>query len=123
MVSKVERSGYSLLNESWSMLLTYATAIVLVFVLTFHLLLHSPLTGQSLDATLLFPAPKQNLESFQVIFGLLLYAAVIHGFNGVRVIALEWFHPRNRVWLLNLVIVALMAFFLALGSYTLLVVG
>ena len=38
-------------------------------------------------------------------------------------IALEWFHPEEKAWLLNLIVVALMAFFLALGSYTLLMVG
>ena len=114
---------YSLMNESWNMLLTYATAVVLVFVLTFHLLLQSPLTGAPFESTLTFGYATGHLVYFKLVFGLLLYAAIFHGFNGVRAIALEWLHPQKRAWLLNLVIVALMAFFLALGSYTLLAVG
>jgi succinate dehydrogenase hydrophobic anchor subunit len=101
------------------MLLTYVTALVLVFVLTIHLLLESPLTGLPLDATLTFGFATGNLIYFKVVFGLLLYAAVIHGISGLRVIALEWLHPRRRAWLLNLLAVALAGFFLALGTYTL----
>ena len=112
-------SKYSLINESWNMLLTYVTAMILVFVLTIHFLLQSPLTGSPFESTLTFSYATGNLHYFQVVFGLLLFAAVLHGLNGVRAIAMEWLHPR-RVWLLNLVVVALMAFFLALGSYTLL---
>lgn len=111
------------MKESWGMILTYITAIVLIFVLTFHFLLQGPLAGKSFEDTLAFGNATENLISFQVIFGLLLYAAILHGLNGVRVIALEWFHPEKKAWLLNLIVVALMAFFLALGSYTLLMVG
>lgn len=113
---------YSLIKESWNMLLTYLTAMILVFVLTFHLLLQSPLTGESFESTLTFGYATGNLVYFKLVFGLLLFAAILHGFNGVRTIALEWFHPQKRAWLLNLIIVSLMAFFLALGSYTLLTV-
>ena len=105
------------------MILTYLTALVLVFVLTFHLLLQSPLTGRSFEETLSFGYATGNLLYFKAVFGLLLFAAVIHGLNGARAVALEWFHPRKRAWLLNLTVVVLMAFFLALGTYTLIVVG
>ncbi len=114
---------YSLLNESWSMVLTYASAMVLVFVLTFHLLLQSPLTGKPFEDTLSFGYATGNLIYFKVVFGLLLFAAVLHGLNGLRVIALEWLHPQKRAWLLNLIVVVAMAFFLALGTYTLVAVG
>ena len=113
------------MKESWSMILTYASAMVLVFVLTFHFLLQGPLSGKpfGMEGVLAFNYATGNLVSFEVVFGLLLYAAILHGLNGVRVIALEWFHPQKKAWLLNLIIVVLMAFFLALGSYTLLAVG
>jgi succinate dehydrogenase / fumarate reductase membrane anchor subunit len=114
---------YSLMNESWSMILTYISAMILVFVLTFHLLLQSPLAGKAFEDTLTFGYATGNLVYYKVVFGLLLYAAILHGLNGVRVIVLEWFHPQEKAWLLNLIVVALMAFFLALGSYTLLAVG
>jgi succinate dehydrogenase hydrophobic anchor subunit len=114
---------HSLLSESWSMLLTYVTALVLVFALTFHLLLQSPLTGVPLDSTLTFGYATDSLTYFKVVFGALLFAGIIHGLSGIRVIALEWFHPKTREWAINLPVVALMAVLLALGSYTLLFVS
>jgi len=117
------KSGGSLLKESWNMLITYATGAVLVFVLTFHLLLHSPLAGKAFEDTLTFGLATGNLTYYQAVFGVLLFAAVIHGFNGIRAMAIEWLHPTRRAWLLNLIVFVLMAFFLAVGSVTLIVVG
>jgi len=115
--------GGSLMKESWNMVLTYVTGALLVFVLTFHLLLHSPLMGVAFDSTLLFPTVTSNLVEYQIVFALLLVGAVIHGFNGIRVMAIEWLHPTRRAWLLNMIVYALMAFFLAVGTITLMVVG
>ena len=114
--------GNSLMKESWNMLLTYVTAAVLVFVLTFHLLLQSPLAGKAFEDTLSFGSATGNLVYYRVVFGLLLLTALIHGFNGLRVLAIEWLHPKNMGWLLNLVILVLMAFLLAVGTVTLIVV-
>jgi len=113
----------SLMKESWNMVVTYVTGALLVFVLTFHLLLHSPLMGKAFDSTLLFPTATSNLVDYQIIFALLLVGAVIHGFNGIRVIAMEFLHPTRFAWLLNLIIFGLMAFFIAVGTITLVVVG
>jgi succinate dehydrogenase hydrophobic anchor subunit len=110
------------MKESWSMLATYVTAMVLVFVLTFHLLLQSPLSGKSFEDTLTFGSATNNMVYYQVVFGLLLITAVIHGFNGIRAIAVERFHPKN-LRVLNLITFVLMAFFLAVGTYTLIAVG
>ena len=123
MAGTARERGGSLMKESWSMVVTYVTAAILVFVLTFHLLLHSPLSGKAFDATLSFGYATGNLTYYQVIFGFLLFAAVIHGFNGIRAIAIEWLHPTRRAWLLNMVVLVLMAFFLAVGTVTLIVVG
>ncbi len=117
-----EQSG-SLMKESWNMVVTYVTGALLVFVLTFHLLLHSPLMGVAFDETLLFPTATANLAAYQVVFGLLLIGAVIHGFNGIRVVAVEWLHPTRHAWILNLIVFLLMAFFIAVGTVTLVVVG
>ena len=117
-----DRSG-SLMKESWSMVVTYLTAVLLVFVLTFHLLLHSPLTGKAFEDTLSFGYATGNLSYYQLVFGILLYTAVIHGFNGIRAIAIERFHPARLAWLLNLITFMLMAFFLAVGTITLIAVG
>jgi succinate dehydrogenase membrane anchor subunit len=118
----LEDRGNSLMKESWNMLLTYLTAAALVFVLTFHLLLQSPLVGKAFEDTLSFGVATGNLVYYRVVFGLLLVTAVIHGFNGVRVLVLEWLHPTKMGWLLNLVILVLMAFLLAVGTVTLVVV-
>ena len=111
------------MKESWNMVVTYVTAALLVFVLTFHLLLHSPLTGKAFEDTLAFGYATGNLVYYQVIFGALLIAAVVHGFNGLRVILVEWLHPARLAWLLNVIVIALMAFFIAVGTVTLIVVG
>jgi succinate dehydrogenase membrane anchor subunit len=115
--------GYSLLKESTSMIVTYVTAALLVFVLTFHFLLQSPLTGKGFEDTLTFGYATGNMVYYQLVFGLLLVAAVVHGLNGLRVILLEWLHPKSYGWLLNLAVVVLMAVLLAFGSYTLVTVG
>ena len=123
MTEPVKEKGGSLMKESWNMVVTYVTGALLVFVLTFHLLLHSPLMGMAFDSTLLFPTATSNLVDYQIVFALLLVGAVIHGFNGMRVMVVEWLHPTRFAWLLNLLIIGLMAFFIAVGTVTLLVVG
>jgi succinate dehydrogenase hydrophobic anchor subunit len=123
MAGPADAKGGSLMRESWNMIVTYVTAAILVFVLTFHLLLHSPLAGRAFDASLSFGYATGNLTYYQAIFGFLLFAAVIHGFNGIRAMAIEWLHPTRRAWLLNAIVFVLMAFFLAVGTVTLIVVG
>jgi len=123
MAEPSKEKGGSLMKESWNMVVTYVTGALLVFVLTFHLLLHSPLMGKAFDSTLLFPTVTSNLVEYQVIFALLLVGAVIHGFNGIRVVVVELLHPTRFAWLLNLIIIGLMAFFIAVGTVTLIVVG
>ena len=105
------------------MIVTYVTAALLVFVLTFHLLLQSPLTGKGFEDTLTFGYATGNMVYYQLVFGVLLVAAVVHGLNGLRVILLEWLHPKRYVWFLNLAVVVLMAVLLAVGSFTLVTVG
>ncbi|HUK79426.1 MAG TPA: hypothetical protein VLU91_02045 [Nitrososphaerales archaeon] len=123
MAQQTREKGGSLIKESWNMVVTYVTAALLVFVLTFHLLLHSPLTGKAFEDTLAFGYATGNLVYYQVIFGVLLFAAVVHGINGLRVIVVEWLHPTRLAWLLNVIVIALMAFFIAVGTVTLIVVG
>jgi succinate dehydrogenase hydrophobic anchor subunit len=123
MAQQTTERGGSLMKESWNMIVTYVTAALLVFVLTFHLLLHSPLAGKAFEDTLSFGYATGNLAYYQLVFGVLLFAAVIHGFNGLRVMAVEWLHPTRLAWLLNAIVFVLMAFFLAVGTVTLIVVG
>ena len=101
------------------MLIVYATAIILIFTLTFHMLLQSPLTGLSFQEALSFAYVSKNLLYYQIIFGLLLYAATIHGMIGLRTVILEWLHPKSYKWVINLITVVIMAMVLALGTLTL----
>ncbi len=114
-------SKYSLLKESWNMILMYALALIMIFVLTFHLLLVSPLTGRTFDQVLNYNYVLQNLTYYRIVFGLLLYAAVIHGLNGLRIVIIEWLHVKRFQWAVNIIIVILMAILLAFGTYTLIV--
>lgn len=116
-------SQYSLLKESWLMVLMYALGIIMIFVLTFHLLLVSPLTGRTFDETLTYSYVVHNLTYYKVVFGILLYAAVIHGMNGLRVVLIEWLHAKRFQWVINAIIVVLIAVLLALGTYTLLLIS
>ena len=97
----------------------YALALIMVFVLTFHLLLVSPLTGKSFDQVLNYSYVISNLTYYRIVFGLLLYAAVIHGLNGLRIVLIEWLHIRRFQWVVNIIIIILMAILLAFGTYTL----
>ncbi len=110
---------YSLMKESWTMLLMYGLGLILIFVLTFHLLLVSPLTGKSFADNLSYSYVLHNLTYYQIIFGILLYAATIHGLNGLRIVLIEWLHPGKYQWIINVIIVVLMALLLAVGTYTL----
>ncbi len=112
---------YSLLKESWIMILMYTLALIMVFVLTIHLLLVSPLTGKTFDQVLTYSYVLDNLTYYRIVFGLLLYAAVIHGLNGLRIVLIEWLHIRKFQWIINIIIVILMAILLAFGTYTLIV--
>ena len=103
------------------MILMYATAIILIFALTFHILLHSPLTGKMFEATLNFGYVRANLIYYRLLFALVVYAAVIHGMSGLRAVLLEWMHPR-RSWIVTFPIVMLLAFLLAVGIVTFILV-
>lgn len=101
------------------MFVHYITAIILAVVLTAHLLLHSPFVGIDLEKTLDFEYVFGNLKGYGMIFGLLLFAAVIHGVNGLRVLLLEL--SQNRGWnvFVNILTVILAVALLAIGLTTL----
>jgi len=104
------------------MILIYATALILVIVLPLHLVFVSPLTGKPFEDTLSYSFALHNLTAYQIAFGILLYAAAIHGFLGLRAILIEWLHPdKLGERAINAVIIVLMIIVLAVGTYTLVV--
>jgi succinate dehydrogenase / fumarate reductase membrane anchor subunit len=78
----------------------YITAIALIFVLTFHLMERvpglSPLSGETYEDTLKSENVAQAYNSYSIVLGILLVAALFHGFNGLRGILLEM--RQGRGW-------------------------
>ena len=90
----------------------YITAIVLVFVLGFHLLERvpgiSPLTPESYEDSLSYEAVRKAYTSYWWVLAILLLAALFHGLNGVRGILLEW--RQSRGWTIAVNVVVWLAF-------------
>ena len=101
-------------------LLQYITGIILVFLLTWHLVLRVPwLRGVDSFAETL--APEKIYEEVSGLSGVLLlifaYAVLYHGFNGLRNVLLEWSGGRyDKV--ITVVIVVLFIVFAGLATYT-----
>ena len=97
----------------------YITAIILVFLLTWHLLVRVPwLRGVETFAETLSPEKVYSeISGYGVLLLLFAYAAILHGFNGLRGVLLEWTSGRYRT-LINLVIIILIVVFAGLATYT-----
>ncbi|MET1101351.1 MAG: succinate:quinone oxidoreductase [Pyrodictiaceae archaeon] len=78
----------------------YITAIILIFVLSFHLIERvpglSPLGATGYEESVEYEKVKTAYESYGWVLGLLLIVALFHGFNGLRGILLEW--RQGRGW-------------------------
>ncbi len=83
------------MRESIVMLIQYVTAIAAVILVTFHLLLQGVIVP--FNQALLFNRVLQVYRG--VIDGslleILLIVVVVHGFNGLRIILLEWRQSGN----------------------------
>jgi len=97
----------------------YITGILLVFLLTWHLVRRVPwLWGvESFQETLAPDFVYQEISAYGVILLVFAYATLIHGFNGLRNVLLEWTSGRYKA-LINLVILVLLIVFAALATYT-----
>ncbi len=100
-------------------LLQYVTGIILVFLLTWHLASRVPwLRGvETFRETLMPDIVYGEISSYGILLLIFAYATILHGFNGLRNVLLEWTSGRYRN-LINFVIIVLIIVFAALATYT-----
>ena len=106
------------MRESKMMLVQYATAVVALFLVGLHLLMQGVLV------------PYETAISFQRVLSvyrapidgslleILLLAVLAHGFNGLRVILLEWRQTRTWTRAVNWVLLAALLISAAYGTRT-----
>ena len=102
------------MKESNLMLLQYATAVAAVFLVTYHLLMQGVLVPYL--RAISFPHVLAQYRSWVdgSLLEVLLIVVVTHGFNGLRVILLEWRQgaswSRRVNWAILLVALAVMIY-------------
>lgn len=86
----------STMRESRIMLIQYVTAAAALVLVTFHLLLQGVIvpysTALSFDRVLSVYRGVIDGSLLEILLG----AVVVHGFNGLRIILLEW--RQGRTW-------------------------
>ena len=97
----------------------YITAILLIFLLTWHLVIRVPwLRGvETFKDTLSPNLVYHEINAYGVLLLVFAYAALLHGFNGLRGILLEWTSGKYKN-LITIVIVILIVVFGALATFT-----
>ncbi|MET1129295.1 MAG: succinate:quinone oxidoreductase [Thermoproteota archaeon] len=102
----------------------YVTAIALIFVLTFHLIERvpglSPLSGETYEDTLRSENVARAYDSYGIVLGILLVAALFHGFNGLRGILLEMRQGSSWSLFINALVWIVFVGFVAWGLRTIL---
>jgi len=102
--------------QTW---LQYVTGIILVFLLTWHLVIRVPwLRGvESFAETLSPEMVYHEISAYGVLLLIFAYATLLHGFNGLRNVLLEWTSGRYK-GLITAVIAVLLIVFAGLATYT-----
>ena len=97
----------------------YVTAILLIFLLTWHLLVRVPwLRGvETFKDTLASERIYHEVSNYGILLLIFAYVALLHGFNGLRTILLEWTSGKYN-GLITGIIVILFIIFGALATYT-----
>ncbi|BEP18317.1 hypothetical protein PYJP_16690 [Pyrofollis japonicus] len=102
----------------------YITAIILIFVLTFHLIERvpglSPLGAKSYEESVEVEPVKKAYSSYGWILGTLLIVALFHGLNGLRGMLLELRTGKGWRIFVETVIWLLFVIFGAIGLHTVL---
>ncbi len=100
----------------------YITAIILIFVLGFHLIERvpglSPLAPHSYEGSLEYELVRKAYTDYGWVLAILLVAALFHGLNGLRGILLEWKQSRGWTLTVNALFWILFLGFTAYGLYT-----
>ncbi len=100
-------------------LLQYVTAILLIFLLTWHLVIRVPwLRGvETFRDTLAPHLIYREVDVYGVLLLLFAYVAILHGFNGLRGILLEWTSGKYK-GAITVLIILLVVVFAALATFT-----
>lgn len=78
-----------MVRESTLMTLHYITAAIMVVVLTIHVLMHTPVLEAGYEVSLEYEKVLEHYNIAWLDLAILLYAALFHGLNGLRVILIE----------------------------------
>lgn len=101
------------------LLLQYVTAILLIFLLTWHLVIRVP-AFRGVDTfmeTLSVKLVYGEITSYGVLLLIFAYAVLLHGFNGLRTVLLEWTSGRYSR-MITVIIIILFIIFAYLATYT-----
>lgn len=102
------------MRESTIMQLQYATAILAVGLVTLHLLMQGVLVpyGEAISFQRVLSVYRNSVDG--ALLEVLLIVVLAHGFNGLRIILLEWRQgagwTRGVNWTVLVVTLALMAY-------------
>jgi succinate dehydrogenase / fumarate reductase membrane anchor subunit len=97
----------------------YITAILLIFLLTWHLVIRVPwLRGVgSFEETLKPQLYYHEVTAYGVLLVIFAYVVLLHAFNGLRNMLLEWTSGRYN-GAITAIIVILFIIFASLATYT-----
>jgi len=100
-------------------LVQYITGIILVFLLTWHLLVRVPwLRGVDTFRDTLSPElVYREIDGYGILLLIFAYAVLYHGFNGLRNVLLEWTSGRYEKPITAIIIVLFLVF-AGLATYT-----
>ncbi len=114
----------SMVRPGYLSLIQYVSAIILIFLISWHLILRfPPLHGvESFIDTMKPEILYEEITVYGVLLVLLLVAAVFHGVNGIRSMLLEW--SSNKYWTLIVNLLAIIVFLvlIVVGIHTVLYV-
>jgi succinate dehydrogenase / fumarate reductase membrane anchor subunit len=106
-------------GASKKLLLQYITAILLIFLLTWHLVIRVPaLRGVSTFAeTLANERIYHEITAYGALLLLFAYTVLLHAFNGLRNILLEWSNGKYNAAITGTIVI-LFIVFAGLATYT-----
>lgn len=114
----------SMVRPGYLSLIQYVSAIILIFLVLWHLILRfPPLQGvESFIDTMKPEILYEEITVYGVLLVLLLVAVVFHGVNGIRSMLLEW--SSNKYWTLIVNLLAIIVFLvlIVVGIHTVLYV-
>ncbi|MEN2999707.1 MAG: hypothetical protein ABDH61_03945 [Acidilobaceae archaeon] len=107
-----------------SALVQYATAVLLVFIVSWHMALRfPPIYGvEDFPATLMPEVLYREISGNWLLLSLLLVATILHGINGIRTILLEWNTSKSWSLAVNAAAVIAAVVLSAFGIHTIIAV-